>query len=302
MRSRSGCSRRCRSSGSSGSATPRCTGPPALLLSGRRRDALERSIGRIEHVELETEDGLLRAVRRRLPVRAHRRLSPSPAAAVAPRQVRRTARCPRPRRSSSSARTSTPAASSGATAPDRDDRRRRARGPRPAADDGEGLLPCRRRSSDTREFAAGRVKHVMAAVLEGVTGGPDADLARDLRPLDGGAPDRRRRRVPGPQRRRVLAGRRRPPRGDGLAGRGSSGRCRACRCRSTRRTRRSWRSGSTSSTRLGRRRARRCSTRPRPTGRRAGHGRPRRARRSSCRRPARRCRPARRSGWSGRSR
>ena len=30
---------------------------------------------------------------------------------------------------------------------------------------------------DTREFAAGRVKHVMAAVLEGVSEGPDAELA-----------------------------------------------------------------------------------------------------------------------------
>ena len=42
---------------------------------------------------------------------------------------------------------------------------------------GERLLPIQPAIRDTREFASGRVKHVMAAVLEGVTGGPDADLA-----------------------------------------------------------------------------------------------------------------------------
>ncbi len=44
-------------------------------------------------------------------------------------------------------------------------------------DDGEGLLPIAPVIQHTREFEAGRVKHVMAAVLEGVAGGPDADLA-----------------------------------------------------------------------------------------------------------------------------
>lgn len=43
--------------------------------------------------------------------------------------------------------------------------------------DGEALLPVSTTIIETREFAAGRVKHVMAAVLEGMTGGPDADLA-----------------------------------------------------------------------------------------------------------------------------
>lgn len=42
---------------------------------------------------------------------------------------------------------------------------------------GERLLTIQPSIRDTREFASGRVKHVMAAVLEGVTGGPDADLA-----------------------------------------------------------------------------------------------------------------------------
>ncbi len=47
----------------------------------------------------------------------------------------------------------------------------------PLPDGGESLLVVQPAIRDTREFAAGRVKHVMAAVLEGVTGGPDADLA-----------------------------------------------------------------------------------------------------------------------------
>ncbi len=47
----------------------------------------------------------------------------------------------------------------------------------PLPDGGEGLLVVQPAVRDTREFAAGRVKHVMAAVLEGVTGGPDAELA-----------------------------------------------------------------------------------------------------------------------------
>lgn len=47
----------------------------------------------------------------------------------------------------------------------------------PLPDGGEGLLPVQPAIRDTREFASGRVKHVMAAVLEGVTGGPDAALA-----------------------------------------------------------------------------------------------------------------------------
>lgn len=47
----------------------------------------------------------------------------------------------------------------------------------PLPDGGESLLPVQPAIRDTREFASGRVKHVMAAVLEGVTGGPAADLA-----------------------------------------------------------------------------------------------------------------------------
>ena len=47
----------------------------------------------------------------------------------------------------------------------------------PLPDGGEGLLAIQPAIRDTREFASGRVKHVMAAVLEGVTGGPDAELA-----------------------------------------------------------------------------------------------------------------------------
>ena len=47
----------------------------------------------------------------------------------------------------------------------------------PLPDGGEGLLPVQPAIRDTREFGAGRVKHVMAAVLEGVTGGAHADLA-----------------------------------------------------------------------------------------------------------------------------
>lgn len=41
----------------------------------------------------------------------------------------------------------------------------------------EALLPVAPAIEQTREFVAGRVKHVMAAVLEGVAGGPDADVA-----------------------------------------------------------------------------------------------------------------------------
>jgi 5-methyltetrahydrofolate--homocysteine methyltransferase len=44
-------------------------------------------------------------------------------------------------------------------------------------DGGEALLPVAPAIQDTREFRSGRVKHVMAAVLEGMTGGPDADVA-----------------------------------------------------------------------------------------------------------------------------
>jgi cobalamin-dependent methionine synthase I len=44
-------------------------------------------------------------------------------------------------------------------------------------DGGEALLPVAPVIQDTREFAAGRVKHVMAAVLEGMTQGPDAAIA-----------------------------------------------------------------------------------------------------------------------------
>ena len=47
----------------------------------------------------------------------------------------------------------------------------------PLPDGGEALLPVQPAIRDTREFASGRVKHVMVAVHEGVTGGPLADLA-----------------------------------------------------------------------------------------------------------------------------
>jgi 5-methyltetrahydrofolate--homocysteine methyltransferase len=47
----------------------------------------------------------------------------------------------------------------------------------PLPDGDEGLLVVQPLIRDTREFASGRVKHVMTAVLEGVTGGPDAGLA-----------------------------------------------------------------------------------------------------------------------------
>ncbi|MFP5342223.1 MAG: dihydropteroate synthase [Candidatus Limnocylindria bacterium] len=47
----------------------------------------------------------------------------------------------------------------------------------PLPDGGEGLLAAQPAIRDTREFAAGRVKHVMVAVMEGVTGGADAELA-----------------------------------------------------------------------------------------------------------------------------
>jgi 5-methyltetrahydrofolate--homocysteine methyltransferase len=42
---------------------------------------------------------------------------------------------------------------------------------------GEGLLPVPDAIQNTREFGAGRVKHVMTAVLEGLADGPDAALA-----------------------------------------------------------------------------------------------------------------------------
>jgi hypothetical protein len=44
-------------------------------------------------------------------------------------------------------------------------------------DGGEGLLPVPAVVQETREFEAGRVKHVMTAVLEGVARGPEAALA-----------------------------------------------------------------------------------------------------------------------------
>ncbi len=44
-------------------------------------------------------------------------------------------------------------------------------------DGGEALLPVAAVIQDTREFNAGRVKHVMAAVLEGMTNGADAAIA-----------------------------------------------------------------------------------------------------------------------------
>ncbi len=44
-------------------------------------------------------------------------------------------------------------------------------------DGGEALLPVAAVIQKTREFNAGRVKHVMAAVLEGMANGPDADIA-----------------------------------------------------------------------------------------------------------------------------
>ena len=42
---------------------------------------------------------------------------------------------------------------------------------------GDALLPVPPAVQATREFAAGRVKHVMVAVLEGMSNGPDADIA-----------------------------------------------------------------------------------------------------------------------------
>lgn len=45
-------------------------------------------------------------------------------------------------------------------------------------DDGEALLPVPAVIQETREFGAGRVKHVMVAVLEGMANGPDAEVAR----------------------------------------------------------------------------------------------------------------------------
>jgi 5-methyltetrahydrofolate--homocysteine methyltransferase len=47
----------------------------------------------------------------------------------------------------------------------------------PLAGGGEGLLPVPESIQNTREFGAGRVKHVMTAVLEGLAAGPDAALA-----------------------------------------------------------------------------------------------------------------------------
>lgn len=44
-------------------------------------------------------------------------------------------------------------------------------------DGGEALLPVASVIQETREFRSGRVKHVMAAVLEGMTNGPDAGVA-----------------------------------------------------------------------------------------------------------------------------
>jgi 5-methyltetrahydrofolate--homocysteine methyltransferase len=44
-------------------------------------------------------------------------------------------------------------------------------------DGGEAMLPVSPIIQETREYRAGRVKHVMAAVLEGMAGGPDADIA-----------------------------------------------------------------------------------------------------------------------------
>ncbi|HKB29128.1 MAG TPA: dihydropteroate synthase, partial [Candidatus Limnocylindrales bacterium] len=44
-------------------------------------------------------------------------------------------------------------------------------------DQGEALLPVPPVIQETREFASGRVKHVMAAMLEGAANGPDADVA-----------------------------------------------------------------------------------------------------------------------------
>jgi cobalamin-dependent methionine synthase I len=44
-------------------------------------------------------------------------------------------------------------------------------------DGGEALLPVASVIQDTREFRSGRVKHVMAAVHEGMTSGPDAEIA-----------------------------------------------------------------------------------------------------------------------------
>ena len=50
-------------------------------------------------------------------------------------------------------------------------------GVRVPVDGGEALLPVPSIVRDTREFASGRVKHVMVAVLEGMANGPDADIA-----------------------------------------------------------------------------------------------------------------------------
>ena len=44
-------------------------------------------------------------------------------------------------------------------------------------EDGEALLPVPPIIQNTRDFGSGRVKHVMAAVLEGMTNGPDAAIA-----------------------------------------------------------------------------------------------------------------------------
>jgi 5-methyltetrahydrofolate corrinoid/iron sulfur protein methyltransferase len=58
---------------------------------------------------------------------------------------------------------------------------------------GEELLPVPSTMQATREFTSGRVKHVMVAVLEGMNGGSDAELAATYirwmakRQIDGGA-------------------------------------------------------------------------------------------------------------------
>ena len=144
---------------------------PAALEEPSRRP---RRAGRADRARRAGDRGrLLRVVRRRLPVRAHRRLTRRP---LPPWRI---ARCPsrHPCRSSSSARTSTRAGSSAATA---------AGSPRPPSgqpavrvplEDGEALLPVPPVIQDTREFQSGRVKHVMAAVLEGMANGPDAAIA-----------------------------------------------------------------------------------------------------------------------------
>ena len=144
----------------------------------------------------------------------------------------------------------------------------------------------RRSIRDTREFERGSGQARHGRGPGGDDGGPDAELAADLRALDGGAPDRRRRRVPRPQRRRGLARRRRSARGDGLAGAGRrAGVERPAVDRlvglavmevGLELVDPSWAGGAAAAAQLGRGRP---AGRPRPGGRRA-------AARSSCRRPA----------------